>query len=211
MADVKISDLPTVTTVVPAVDVLPLVSDSGTVTTKATPDDLVNASLLATGTSGYVLSRDDTALVWIDPPYGPSGYSGTSGFSGYSGTSGFSGYSGTSGYSGYSGISGYSGYSGISGYSGYSGIDGASGYSGIDGASGYSGYSGYSGFNGTTTLQTVLLADLQDKTSAVNTVGKVEGLILFESVTPQIVVASGSADIDPWQVFAAGVTPITPA
>ena len=45
MANVKISALPAVTTVVPGSDVLPLVS--GGVTTKATPNSIINASLAA--------------------------------------------------------------------------------------------------------------------------------------------------------------------
>ena len=45
MANVKISALPAVTTVVPGTDVLPLVS--GGVTTKATPNSIINASLAA--------------------------------------------------------------------------------------------------------------------------------------------------------------------
>lgn len=43
MADIKISALPSVTTVTPSTDVLPLVS--GGVTTKATPDNIVSASI----------------------------------------------------------------------------------------------------------------------------------------------------------------------
>lgn len=50
MANVKISALPAVTTVVPGTDVLPLVS--GGITTKATASALVNASLAAPGPIG---------------------------------------------------------------------------------------------------------------------------------------------------------------
>ena len=50
MANVKISALPAVTTVVPGSDVLPLVS--GGVTTKATPNDVVKAVLPAPGAIG---------------------------------------------------------------------------------------------------------------------------------------------------------------
>ena len=50
MSNVKISALPAVTTVVPGVDVLPLVS--GGITTKATPQQVVNAGLLAPGAIG---------------------------------------------------------------------------------------------------------------------------------------------------------------
>lgn len=52
MANVKISALPAVTTVVPGTDVLPLVSNSGATTTKATPNDIVNATLVAPGPIG---------------------------------------------------------------------------------------------------------------------------------------------------------------
>ena len=52
MANVKISALPAVTTVVPGTDVLPLVSNSGATTTKATPNDIVNATLAAPGAIG---------------------------------------------------------------------------------------------------------------------------------------------------------------
>lgn len=52
MANVKISALPAVTTVVPGTDVLPLVSNSGATTTKATPSAIVNAALLAPGPIG---------------------------------------------------------------------------------------------------------------------------------------------------------------
>jgi len=51
MTDIKISALPAVTTVVPGTDVLPLVSNSGADTTKATPNEVVHA-VLNTGT-GY--------------------------------------------------------------------------------------------------------------------------------------------------------------
>lgn len=52
MANVKISALPAVTTVVPGTDVLPLVSNSGATTTKATPNDVVNATLISPGPIG---------------------------------------------------------------------------------------------------------------------------------------------------------------
>lgn len=52
MADVKISALPAVTTVVPGTDVLPLVSNSGATTTKATPNQVVQAVLPAPGAIG---------------------------------------------------------------------------------------------------------------------------------------------------------------
>lgn len=52
MADIKISQLPAVTTVDPLVDVLPLVSDSGVTTTKATPNQIVQAVLPAPGAIG---------------------------------------------------------------------------------------------------------------------------------------------------------------
>lgn len=52
MADVTISALPAVTTVVPGTDVLPLVSNSGATTTKATPNQVVQAVLASPGTIG---------------------------------------------------------------------------------------------------------------------------------------------------------------
>ena len=52
MANVKISALPAVTTVVPGTDVLPLVSNSGATTTKATPQAITNAALLSPGPIG---------------------------------------------------------------------------------------------------------------------------------------------------------------
>lgn len=50
MADVKISQLPVASTITPAVDVLPIVSAG--VTSKATPSNVVNASLMAPGPIG---------------------------------------------------------------------------------------------------------------------------------------------------------------
>ena len=58
MADVKISALPAVTTVVPGTDVLPLVSNSGADTTKATPNQVVQAAMNA-GT-GYTTGAGGT-------------------------------------------------------------------------------------------------------------------------------------------------------
>lgn len=58
MADVKISALPAVTTVVPGTDVAPLVS--GGVTTKATPQQMVNAALAAPAAIGSGTPADGT-------------------------------------------------------------------------------------------------------------------------------------------------------
>lgn len=90
MADVKISALPAVTTVDPAVDVLPLVSNSGASTTKATPDEVVYAVLQATGTSGDVLISQGTGAqpVWQTPPLGPTGPTGATGATGATGPTG---------------------------------------------------------------------------------------------------------------------------
>jgi len=52
MADVTISGLPAVTTVAPSVDVLPIVSNSGVDTVKATPNQIVQAVLPAPGPIG---------------------------------------------------------------------------------------------------------------------------------------------------------------
>jgi len=52
MADIKISALPAATTVVPGTDVLPLVSNAGTDTVKATPNQIVQAVLPAPGPIG---------------------------------------------------------------------------------------------------------------------------------------------------------------
>lgn len=81
MANVKISALPAVTTVDPAVDVLPLVSNAGASTTKATPEELVYATLSATGTSGDVLISQGTGVdpIWQTPPLGPTGPTGATG------------------------------------------------------------------------------------------------------------------------------------
>lgn len=81
MADVKISALPAVTTVDPAVDVLPLVSNSGASTTKATPDEVVYAVLQATGASGNILLSQGTGAqpIWQAPPVGPTGPTGATG------------------------------------------------------------------------------------------------------------------------------------
>ena len=82
MADIKITQLPPVTTVAPDNDVLPLVSDGGTVTTKATPNNIVNAVLTAgtaititglvypttDGTSGYVMTTDGAGNLSLQPP-----------------------------------------------------------------------------------------------------------------------------------------------
>lgn len=54
MADIKISQLPSVVTVVPASDVLPLVSSGST--TKATPDGIVAAALKAASNYGVGLT-----------------------------------------------------------------------------------------------------------------------------------------------------------
>ena len=50
MADVKITALPAATSVVPGTDVLPLVTSSGATTSKATPNQVVNAVLSASPT-----------------------------------------------------------------------------------------------------------------------------------------------------------------
>ena len=52
MADVTISGLPAVTTVAPSVDVLPIVSNAGVDTVKATPNQIVQAVLPAPGAIG---------------------------------------------------------------------------------------------------------------------------------------------------------------
>lgn len=99
MADVKISALPAVTTVDPAVDVLPLVSNSGASTTKATPDEVVYAVLQATGTSGDVLISQGTGAqpVWQTPPLGPTGPTGATGATGPTGPTGVTGSTGPTG------------------------------------------------------------------------------------------------------------------
>ena len=99
MANVKISALPAVTTVDPAVDVLPLVSNAGASTTKATPDELVYAVLTVTGTSGDVLVSQGTGAdpVWQTPPLGPTGPTGATGATGPTGPTGSTGVTGPTG------------------------------------------------------------------------------------------------------------------
>ena len=99
MANVKISALPAVTTVDPAVDVLPLVSNAGASTTKATPEEIVYAALSATGTSGDVLVSQGTGVdpIWQTPPLGPTGPTGATGATGPTGPTGATGSTGPTG------------------------------------------------------------------------------------------------------------------
>lgn len=99
MANVKISALPAVTTVDPAVDVLPLVSNAGASTTKATPEEIVYAALSATGTSGDVLVSQGTGVdpLWQTPPLGPTGPTGATGATGGTGPTGATGSTGPTG------------------------------------------------------------------------------------------------------------------
>jgi hypothetical protein len=99
MANVKISALPAVTTVDPAVDVLPLVSNAGASTTKATPEEIVYAALSATGTSGDVLVSQGTGVdpLWQTPPLGPTGPTGATGATGPTGPTGATGSTGPTG------------------------------------------------------------------------------------------------------------------
>lgn len=99
MANVKISALPAVTTVDPAVDVLPLVSNAGASTTKATPEEIVYAALSATGTSGDVLVSQGTGVdpLWQTPPLGPTGPTGATGATGPTGPTGPTGDTGPTG------------------------------------------------------------------------------------------------------------------
>ena len=108
MPDVKISALPAVTSVDPAVDVLPLVSNSGTSTTKATPDEVVYAVLQATGTSGNVLISQGTGAspIWQAPPLGPTGPTGATGATGATGPTGSTGATGPTGPTGGTGPTG---------------------------------------------------------------------------------------------------------
>ena len=99
MANVKISALPAVTTVNPTVDVLPLVSNAGASTTKATPEEIVYAALSATGTSGDVLVSQGTGVdpIWQTPPLGPTGPTGATGATGPTGPTGATGATGPTG------------------------------------------------------------------------------------------------------------------
>ena len=108
MADVKISALPAVTTVDPVVDVLPLVSNSGASTTKATPDEIVYAVLQATGASGNVLISQGTGAqpIWQAPPLGPTGVTGATGPTGATGATGPTGATGATGPTGDTGATG---------------------------------------------------------------------------------------------------------
>jgi hypothetical protein len=106
---------------------------------------IINASSLASGTSG---SSGTSGISGTSGSSGTAGTSGSSGTDGTSGTDGSSGSSGTDGSSGSSGTAGTSGSSGTAGTSGSSGTDGSSGSSGTDGSSGSSGTSGISGTSG---------------------------------------------------------------
>lgn len=108
MANVKISALPAVTTVDPAVDVLPLVSNAGASTTKATPEEIVYAALSATGTSGDVLVSQGTGVdpLWQTPPLGPTGPTGATGATGPTGPAGATGSTGPTGPTGDTGPTG---------------------------------------------------------------------------------------------------------
>ena len=72
MADVKISELPAASTINTSVDALPLVTDSGTVTSKATPNQIVAAVLAANpipsiaGIASGTLASGDTVVVNSD-------------------------------------------------------------------------------------------------------------------------------------------------
>lgn len=117
MANVKISALPAVTTVNPTVDVLPLVSNAGASTTKATPEEIVYAALSATGTSGDVLVSQGTGVdpIWQTPPLGPTGPTGATGATGPTGPTGSTGATGPVGPTGDTGPTGPTGDTGPTG------------------------------------------------------------------------------------------------
>jgi hypothetical protein len=58
--------------------------------------------------------------------------------------------------------------------------------------------------------QTVSAANIADKTSAVNTTDKYEGLFVWDSTNHRLMRAEGSADVSVWWVVD-GSTSVTPA
>lgn len=56
----------------------------------------------------------------------------------------------------------------------------------------------------------VTAANIADKTSAINTVGKYEGLIVWDTTNNRLMRASGSTDIAVWWVVD-GSTSVTPS
>ena len=89
---------------------------------------------LTAGTGTHVSTSTGNITVWIDPNFGPIGYTGSVGITGYTGSFGITGYTGSFGITGYTGSFGITGYTGsastVSGPQGYSGSVGLTGYTG---------------------------------------------------------------------------------
>lgn len=101
------------------------------------------------------------------------------------------------------------GPTGPTGATGGIGPTGNTGPTGPTGPTGSTGPTGPTGPTGTNTLTNVTTANLADISNAINTTGKTTGLIVYNTSTSKIQVASGSSASSVWY-DSLGLNPISP-
>jgi len=182
----------------------------------------VSNLVIANGTANYVLSTDGAGnLTWVAPNSGATGATGIAGATGI----------GATGLTGATGITGSTGLTGATGPNGANGLDGATGSTGLPGIveSGSApvdtsvlwlntstpgtlgiGSTGATGPSASMILSTSTTSFLSNANATINTVGKVQGLMIYNVVNKLIYVADGSSATDSWYPSNGG-TAINPA
>ena len=119
------------------------------------------------------------------------------GVQGVQGTTG-AGIQGIQGVIGTQGLDGSQGIQGLDGAFASQGIQGVQGIQGIQSVQGLQGIQGITGPSATNILTTTNSTDLNNAASTVNTFGKVQGLMVFNTTNFLIYVANGSSSLDSW-------------
>jgi hypothetical protein len=102
------------------------------------------------------------------------------------------------------------GPTGATGPTGPTGTTGPTGPTGATGPTGPTGATGPTGPSATNILTNVSTANLSSISNAINTTGKAAGLIVYNTTSSKIQIATGSLAASTW-VDALGANPITPA
>jgi len=182
----------------------------------------VSNLVISNGTANYVLSTDGAGnLTWVAPNSGATGVTGPAGATGVTGATGSIGATGI-GAAGATGATGPSGTNGLDGSTGSTGLPGIveSGTAPVDtsvlwlntstpGTLGI-GATGATGPSASMILSVSTTSFLSNASATINTVDKVQGLMVFNVVNKLIYVADGPNATDSWYP-SNGSTAINPA
>ena len=183
----------------------------------------VSNLVIANGSANFVLRTDGAGnLSWVAPNSGATGPAGATGITGATGIAGPTGATGITGPTGATGISGTNGTNGSTGSTGATGLPGIveSGTAPVDtsvlwlntstpGTLGV-GATGATGPSASMILTVSTTSFLSNASSNINTVDKVQGLMVYNTINKLIYVADGPSATDRWYPSDGGsfITPL---